>query len=331
MSRQLTRVVAFLLLTACSGSTADTSTETSTTASSPTTASPTASPSSTSVDVETIDATTISLEAPDWMAAGFGSIWVHQDSAEIARIDPATDEVETVRLDEGLCQGIAAGLGAVWTCEVDHLARLDPDSGAVDRVDVQRTPGSGRFPIASQRVWVLTGLKGDRVSGVSTEGRVADTIELPFGCTELSGAADGDMFWVACEERSTVLAIDAAAGEVVGRHDGLEGAIQVLPDGDDLWVVGAAGILRVDPTSGEVIATIQPGPGASGSITLAEGVLWSHAAAPFLLAIDPSTNDVVREISSRVTSGGDVIAASGFLWVSQFDGNLVTKIPLDAL
>lgn len=329
MSARLALLVALLVLTACSGSSGATSTE-----SQPVTPSPTlitASPSETSVDVESIAAATIPLVAPDWMAAGFGSVWVHQDSAEVARIDPTTDEVETIRFDEGLCQGIAAGLGAVWACEVDHLVRIDPDTGDVTRVDVQRTPGSGRFPIADGRLWVLTRLGGDRISGVSKDGRVTETIDLPFGCTELSRDADGDRFWVACPEEGAVLEIDAATGAIVARHEGIPGAIQITPGDDALWVVADAGIVRLDPVSGTMVATIQPGPGSTGSINVVDGLLWSHAAAPYLIAIDPVTDEIVREITSKVPSGGDVIGADGFLWVSQADGNLVQRIPLDAL
>jgi streptogramin lyase len=282
-------------------------------------------------DVEELATATIAIETPDWMAAGFGAVWVHQDTAEVARIDPATDEVETIRLDEGLCQGIAAGLGAVWTCEVDHLVRIDPASGAVARVDLARTPGSGRFPVTEGRVWVLTGLKGDLVTGIDRRGRAVATVALPGRCDELSSVADAGRFWVACAASGTVLEVDADAGEVVATFEGMLGAIQVLPTADSLWVVADDGLLRVDRASGQVIATILPSPGATGSLTAVDGIVWTHAAVPYLQAIDPATNEVVAEIASRIPSGGDLLAAGGALWVSQFDGNLVRKIPLDAL
>jgi virginiamycin B lyase len=101
-----------------------------------------------------------------------------------------------------------------------------------------------------------------------------------------------------------------------------------------IWVAGQGALLRIDPQSNRVVATIPTpltGTDANASIAFGEGAVWvtSGQANGVVYRIDPATNRVIAAIE---VPGGAVriVVAAGTVWVTQYlpeqDPTIVTRI-----
>src|SRR5262249_25120513 len=74
---------------------------------------------------------------PDWLAIGFGSVWVvDYRPPSLVRIDPATNQVAaSIPLSGKACLGIAVTDTALWVADCEHhvVAQIDPAKNAVSR------------------------------------------------------------------------------------------------------------------------------------------------------------------------------------------------------
>lgn len=94
-----------------------------------------------------------------------------------------------------------------------------------------------------------------------------------------------------------------------------------------VWVVNAdsGSVMRIDPATNQVVATIQI-PDASG-VTVGLGAVWVVGATGQVTRIDPATNQIVTTIPTQ-TTGGSIATGSGAVWVTnpgtegQADGSL---------
>src|SRR5438552_10505263 len=89
------------------------------------------------------DAATLPIQAkihtggdPDWLAMGFGSVWVSvPKNDEIVRINPVNNAiVARIKVRGEPCYGIGIGKTHVWTlaCKSQALARIRPQDNTVD-------------------------------------------------------------------------------------------------------------------------------------------------------------------------------------------------------
>src|SRR5882757_7815721 len=79
---------------------------------------------------------------PDWLATGFGSVWVAvPKNNELVRVDPRRNVVQArVAVDKEPCYGIGIGADRVWVlnCQSQTLTRVNPKMNKVDlRVPVK--------------------------------------------------------------------------------------------------------------------------------------------------------------------------------------------------
>jgi ABC-type transport system substrate-binding protein/DNA-binding SARP family transcriptional activator len=76
-------------------------------------------------------------------AVGAGSVWVAEASGTVARINPRTGKVRTIRLG-GEPAGIAYADGAVWVANSlgGSVARIDPRTGAVRSIHIGNQPAA---------------------------------------------------------------------------------------------------------------------------------------------------------------------------------------------
>ena len=93
-------------------------------------------------------------------------------------------------------------------------------------------------------------------------------------------------------------------------------------DGQHLFQIAENRIQKIDPKTGQVLATI-PAPGAGGDSGLAwaEGTLWvGHYRARKIYQIDPDTGTILRTIeSNRFVTG--VTGVDGELWHATWEGD----------
>src|SRR5690606_17656424 len=119
---------------------------------------------------------------------------------------------------------------------------------------------------------------------------------------------------------SSLKALDPESGEIVRSFEGAAHAGAAF-DGTHLFQIAEAVIQKIDPTTGEVLATI-PAPGAGGDSGLAwaEGSLWvGQYRERKIHQIDPATGAVLRTIrSDRFVTG--VTWVEGDLWHGSSDG-----------
>ena len=121
------------------------------------------------------------------------------------------------------------------------------------------------------------------------------------------------------EPDSNVL-LSADTGDLV-REVPVRGTAWVRFDGDSLWSVSDDGVLtRIDPVTGETIATIGLGV-EPGGLAVGEGSVWvTGRHSPTLFRIDPSVNERLKPfqlpMDGVVSDGtGEVAVGDGSVWV----------------
>ena len=359
-SRRVPLVLFLLLITACGGQQAPGAVEPEPRASTSTppepsevsAGEPSASEPSASDPLE--DRTIASLRlggGPDMPTEAFGSLWViavdgplMNDGTEPAvhRIDPETNEVvASISLPGRLCQGIGASPEAIWACGPDGLVRIDPNENAiVATVDLPAALVVSRIAYGAGSVWAFatSGVAADTVVRVDPATN-AVTATIPLEHAAGTMAFGFDALWVTSPTDDLLLRIDPATDVVEEWATGIEGASWVGIGDDAVWVslLGEEGrtaeegeptVARIDPATGDVVASIATG----GSVEISGGLaptadgIWVRAPYPFLVRIDPATNEVV-DLLDEPPGGGDVTFAFDSLWVTTERGELIRMEP----
>lgn len=218
-----------------------------------------------------------------------GWVWAVVEGADLYRIDPATGSIDTtISLPWSTFANIEVGDNALWVFRGAALTRIDPETAEV----------TGSIEIVG-----------------SWEGR---TRQLAVG---LGGV------WVVAGNR--VLRLDEDDIEITG-----ELPLSAYPSGlvigaDSVWVlvyqpvVEAYSVLRIDPTTLEIVVTIPLGvsvfhPIYGTPMTYGHDAIWINASG--LSRLDPTTNQVTIVLNdpnccgpSAVGFTGDRIIAAGLL------------------
>ena len=143
----------------------------------------------------------------------------------------------------------------------------------------------------------------------------------PFpGVDQIGGVSyDGRNVWIAAG--GTLKAVDPSSGEVLRSLDVAAHAGTAF-DGQHLYQLAEARIQKIDPQTGRVLATIPaPGGGRDSGLAWAEGTLWvGQYRERKIHQIDPETGAIVRTIeSNRFVTG--VTWVDGELWHATLDGD----------
>lgn len=143
----------------------------------------------------------------------------------------------------------------------------------------------------------------------------------PFaGADHVHGVThDGFSVWAATGAR--LIAFDPRSGEPARTLDCACDAGTAF-DGKHLYQIAEARIDKIDPATGEVVASIPaPGHGSDSGLTWAEGSLWvGQYRDRKIHQIDPATGAVMRTIeSNRFVTG--VTWVEGELWHGTWEGD----------
>jgi DNA-binding SARP family transcriptional activator/streptogramin lyase len=165
-----------------------------------------------------------------------------------------------------------------------------------------------RPALATRRRRVLTGAGALVLAGAA----VALVVGLTQGSAESAHAlaeADSNVF------------LAASTGTVVGEAD-VRDTVGVRFGAGSLWSVSSEGQLtRVDPETGEIVATIGLGIVKPGGITFGAGSVWiTDRYSPTVLRVDPAVNEVVDryplpEAGLGTIFTADVAVGAGSVWV----------------
>jgi glutamine cyclotransferase len=141
----------------------------------------------------------------------------------------------------------------------------------------------------------------------------------PFpGVEQVGGVTfDGTKVWFASGARLNSL--DPASGQPQGTLD-IAAHAGTAFDGKHLFQIAENQILKVDPETGRVLATIPAPAGINSGLAWAEGSLWvGQYRDRKILQVDPQTGAVLRTIeSNRFVTG--VTWVDGELWHGTWEG-----------
>jgi hypothetical protein len=264
-----------------------------------------------------------------------GSVWVACRGAfELGRVDAATGALRAV-LPAGHHQphSIAAGGGAIWIVSRDStLTRVDTATGTVASVAL---PGESSYVwFAAGSVWVADDTRSHLLRVDPSTRRIVADVAVGDGTAAL--ATDGTSVWVVNHRDATLDRVDLATNAVtrLGRLPGEAPERMALLAGS-LWITGrGTDLLRVDPATGAVRATVEIGAGGV-DVAGAGGRVWVAAASPaddfsglpvleHLYAVDPATTSITRTLTPTGRLTVDGVATDGAaLWIADVvDGRL---------
>ena len=156
-----------------------------------------------------------------------------------------------------------------------------------------------------------------------TPARAAEILREygPFGDADrIHGVThDGQRVWAATGAK--LLAFDPASGQATRTLDVACDAGTAF-DGTHLYQIAETRIDKIDPATGQVVASIPaPGSGSDSGLTWAEGSLWvGQYRDRKIHQVDPQTGKVLRSIeSNRFVTG--VTWVDGDLWHGTWEGD----------
>lgn len=138
------------------------------------------------------------------------------------RIDPDTNAVDATIEVGGNPADITAGAGAVWLADGRAVVRLDPASGAVERIALRYN--ATEVTVGAGAVWVSNRL-GDSVTKIDLDAATA-TSAIPVGDDPVGIVAGEGAVWVANGTGRSLSRIDPSTSAVVatiGVGNALEG------------------------------------------------------------------------------------------------------------
>jgi streptogramin lyase len=272
------------------------------------------------------------------LSFGLDALWVAcRAQHRLLRVDPATGEVRGL-VPTGFTEpyAIAAGEGAVWAVERgSSVHRFPPARGASTPFTVGE---SAYLWTAAGSVWVADDVSSELVRWDPAARRVVAEISTGSGTSAL--VVSGSRGWFLDHRDATLQALDVEANtaRVLARLPGDAPERLVVAFGS-LWVTGrGTDLLRVDPTTGAMLATIDVGAGAIDLVASAESI-WVFAPTGAddlrgwpqlerLLRVDPASNAIVETIrpTARVMVTG-VANVGGTAWLSDVMEGRLYRLP----
>ncbi len=262
---------------------------------------------------------------PDWLATGFGSVWVAvPKNNELVRVDPVRNAVQArVPVDKEPCYGIGIGIDHVWVlnCQSQTLTRVNPKTNKVDlRVPVKIDPaGEGSIAVSARSVWFVgnedghasTLVQASTISGKSLRkiavGKDSAVVKLSAGAV-----------WVVSSGENKVYKIDPVKGRVVANVDVAAGPRFATIGAASLWVLSQSdgSVSRIDLHKNKVTAVIAAHvPGAGGEVTFGGGLIWVTMSGTPVIRIDPARNKVIDEYGNYPKADA-LRYGFGSVWVS---------------
>jgi hypothetical protein len=281
------------------------------------------------VTLAQLDASKIPVRgAPDWMADDGTNLFVKTDSGSVAVIDPdKSTEARMLSLGAGgLCQGIGAGSGMVWSCDpnpsgtADDVLRVNLKSGKAERFEVGKRPDQGYLAVAADRVWVITdaGLVGLNVA----TGQPDPPVDLGVPGTDL--AATDDRAYVVSRGAGAVVAVDLTGRRVLAQSNVADA--RAVAVADEVWLVTGSELVALEKEGLKETARI-PIEGELCSVAVDGDRVFVIGTEPLLTEVDATTHQVSRVVTDAHSECGDIHAAFGSIWLSDNVEDVVHRVP----
>jgi hypothetical protein len=130
-----------------------------------------------------------------WLSSYQGFVWVKRDDGFITRIDPAQQQAERpggrLYRSAALLSGHRRrGRGGLVVLGQQHHADRPRAMKIVASIPAGKVFDQGRLVFADGHIWVITGPRGDRLTGIdAATNRRGPVIKLPVGCSDLAQGA----------------------------------------------------------------------------------------------------------------------------------------------
>ena len=266
------------------------------------------------------------------------SVWVAcRGALEFGRVDAATGGLRALIPAGPLPpQSVAAGGGALWSVSRSAtLTRLDTATGVVTQLPL---PGTSSYVwFAAGSVWVADDTRS-RLLRIDPATRHIFA-EIPTGDGTAAFVTDGAHAWIVNHRDATLDRIDLATNAItrLGRLPG-EAPERMTLFAGSLWITGrGTDLLRVDPATGSVQATVEIGAGGV-DVAAAGGRIWVAAASAgddrsglpvleHLYAVDATTTTVAQTLEPTGRLVVDGVATDGTtLWIADVVGGRLYRI-----
>lgn len=267
-----------------------------------------------------------------------GSVWVAcRRSYELGRVEAASGGLSAL-LPAGAQapQSIAAGGGAIWSVSRGPwLTRLDTATGQVTTIGLGGV--SSYIWFAAGSVWVADDTRSRLLRIDPGTRRVVADIQVGDGTAAL--VTDGTHAWAVNHRDASLDRVDLATNAVtrLGRLPG-EAPERMALFAGSLWITGrGTDLLRVDPATGAVRATLEIGAGGV-DVAAAGGRIWVAAASAaddrsglpvleHLYAVDPATTTIAETLAPIGRLVVDGVATDGTtLWIADVVGGRLYRL-----
>jgi YVTN family beta-propeller protein len=237
---------------------------------------------------------------PSDVAFGGGIVWVALGAlAELTRINPEQNAAAKPipALGQGAACGapsasVAFGSGFAWfACEAADLGRVDPQTGAAARVGYEAGLLTSTSPVLPEfadidfglgSLWLVNRAANSVIEVDPTTSRKLR--EVTVGRRPTALAVGSGAVWVANFDDDTVtrIAISGRGQAPTLTHIPVgDGPVDVAVGEDAVWVANSLGrsVSRIDPTTGDVVATIEVG-NEPERVAAGEGAAWMTVQSP---------------------------------------------------
>lgn len=253
-------------------------------------------------DLASTNATTIKASpSPDWAIAAGDSVWVAGVGPGLQRYDATTATPTGAQNLKSVCLGMDQGFGSVWAGSCSY------DKPALVRLD-------------------------------TATGKLLAQIPLPQPPAQESsiGAGEGAV-WLLNFDGTQIMVVDPHTNTVGRPHPAPPGAAALRAGHGAVWVsvsprsstAAPGSLVRLNPSTGDVVATIGLGPGPRFLAIGPDAVWVMNQGDGTVSRVDPLTNRVTATItvSSRGITGGDIAAGADAVWVRVSDALAVRIDP----
>ena len=272
----------------------------------------------------------------DWMALGFGSMWVvNYRPNRVSRIDTATNRVTAdIALGPNPCLGVVVTQNRAFvpTCADGVVNEIDPArDSVVRRIPVPIKRGrEGAIAAMAGALWIpdnASDSSSSTVARVNVETGAVDAHVTTGARSDVIVAGFGSI-WVASSAENVVVRIDPATNQVLARIPvGRSPKFMTAGEGA-LWVQNRydGSVSRIDPASNREVARVAAwAPTPAGDIAAGAGAVWLSVDGSPVIRIDPRSNTVTHQFVGGY--GIDAIRwGAGSLWIADHSTGQVWRI-----
>jgi DNA-binding beta-propeller fold protein YncE len=148
------------------------------------------------------------------LAIGREAVWLTSTRGLVVRIDPRTNRVVRMLHVDAPAVAVAIGAGSVWVETTGPLLRIDPRTNRVVARIGRIGTSAGPVATAGRFVWLINGSGQPSLLRLdSRSGRIATVIKQ--GPVAVDVASRAGAVWVAADQPSEALEIDASSGRII--------------------------------------------------------------------------------------------------------------------